>query len=129
MIVFDLPDETATAALAVRIAAVAAPADIIALKGDLGTGKIACGASGGNSSTQTVRSVRSDAIVAPQQATPVVSVNSNTRQTMIGGISLPVGAQPLQISLGVGLPRGDVHWLELTPQQHKCRHTGVGCAQ
>jgi tRNA threonylcarbamoyladenosine biosynthesis protein TsaE len=41
MIVIDLPDETATAALAARIAAVAAPADIIALKGDLGTGKTA----------------------------------------------------------------------------------------
>ena len=39
MIVLDLPDETATAALAARIAAVAAPADIIALKGDLGSGK------------------------------------------------------------------------------------------
>jgi tRNA threonylcarbamoyladenosine biosynthesis protein TsaE len=39
MIVVDLPDETATAALAARIAAAAAPADIIALKGDLGTGK------------------------------------------------------------------------------------------
>ena len=41
MIVVDLPDETATAALAARIAAVAGPADIIALKGDLGTGKTA----------------------------------------------------------------------------------------
>ena len=41
MIVVDLPNETATAALAARIAAVAAPADIIALKGDLGTGKTA----------------------------------------------------------------------------------------
>jgi tRNA threonylcarbamoyladenosine biosynthesis protein TsaE len=40
-IVFELPDETATAALAARIAAVAAPSDIIALKGDLGTGKTA----------------------------------------------------------------------------------------
>ena len=39
MIVIDLPDETATAALAARIAAVAVPADIIALKGDLGSGK------------------------------------------------------------------------------------------
>jgi tRNA threonylcarbamoyl adenosine modification protein YjeE len=39
MIVVDLPDETATAALAARIAAVAAAADIIALKGDLGSGK------------------------------------------------------------------------------------------
>jgi tRNA threonylcarbamoyladenosine biosynthesis protein TsaE len=39
MIVVDLPDETATAALAARIAALAAPGDIIALKGDLGTGK------------------------------------------------------------------------------------------
>ncbi len=72
--------------------------------------------------------MRSDAVVAPQQATPVVSVNAATRQTMIGGIALPVGAQPLQISLGVGLPRGDVHWLELTPQQHNCRHNGTGCA-
>jgi tRNA threonylcarbamoyladenosine biosynthesis protein TsaE len=39
MIVVDLPDETATIALAARIAALAAPGDIIALKGDLGTGK------------------------------------------------------------------------------------------
>jgi tRNA threonylcarbamoyladenosine biosynthesis protein TsaE len=41
MIVVDLPNETATAALAARIAAVAAAGDIIALKGDLGTGKTA----------------------------------------------------------------------------------------
>ena len=39
MIVVDLPDEIATDALAARIAAVAAPSDIIALKGDLGSGK------------------------------------------------------------------------------------------
>jgi tRNA threonylcarbamoyladenosine biosynthesis protein TsaE len=39
MIVIDLPDETATVALAARIAASAQCADIIALKGDLGTGK------------------------------------------------------------------------------------------
>src|SRR5689334_7160563 len=39
--VFELPDEAATAALAARIAAVAAPSDIIALKGDLGAGKTA----------------------------------------------------------------------------------------
>jgi tRNA threonylcarbamoyladenosine biosynthesis protein TsaE len=41
MIVVDLPDETATAALAAGIAAMVAPGDIIALKGDLGTGKTA----------------------------------------------------------------------------------------
>jgi len=35
----DLPDEAATAALAARIAALAEPRDIIALKGDLGSGK------------------------------------------------------------------------------------------
>jgi tRNA threonylcarbamoyladenosine biosynthesis protein TsaE len=35
----DLPDETATAALAARIAALAAPGDVVALKGDLGVGK------------------------------------------------------------------------------------------
>ena len=39
MIAFDLPDEAATAELAGRIAAVAEPTDIIALKGELGTGK------------------------------------------------------------------------------------------
>src|SRR5712691_8547258 len=39
MIVVDLPDETATAALAARISALAQPADVIALKGDLGAGK------------------------------------------------------------------------------------------
>jgi tRNA threonylcarbamoyladenosine biosynthesis protein TsaE len=41
MITVDLPDETATADLAARIAAVAEPADVIALKGELGTGKTA----------------------------------------------------------------------------------------
>ena len=39
MIVLDLPDETATAELAARISALAEPGDVIALKGDLGTGK------------------------------------------------------------------------------------------
>jgi tRNA threonylcarbamoyladenosine biosynthesis protein TsaE len=39
MIVVDLPDETATAAFAARIATLADPGDIVALKGDLGTGK------------------------------------------------------------------------------------------
>jgi tRNA threonylcarbamoyladenosine biosynthesis protein TsaE len=39
MIVIELPDETATAALAARIAAVARPGDVIALRGELGAGK------------------------------------------------------------------------------------------
>jgi tRNA threonylcarbamoyladenosine biosynthesis protein TsaE len=39
MITFYLPDETATAELAVRISALAEPGDVIALRGDLGTGK------------------------------------------------------------------------------------------
>jgi len=39
MIVIDLPDESATAALAARIAELAERCDIIALKGDLGSGK------------------------------------------------------------------------------------------
>src|SRR5258708_9632391 len=39
MIVVDLPDEAATAALAARIAALARPGDVIALKGELGAGK------------------------------------------------------------------------------------------
>ena len=39
MIVLDVPDETAMARLAARISALAEPGDVIALKGDLGTGK------------------------------------------------------------------------------------------
>ncbi len=39
MITVDLPDEAATAALAARIAAVAIAGDVIALKGELGSGK------------------------------------------------------------------------------------------
>jgi tRNA threonylcarbamoyladenosine biosynthesis protein TsaE len=39
MILVDLPDETATAALAARISALAVAGDIIALRGDLGAGK------------------------------------------------------------------------------------------
>ena len=41
MLVIDLADETATTALAARLAPVARPSDIIALKGELGTGKTA----------------------------------------------------------------------------------------
>jgi tRNA threonylcarbamoyladenosine biosynthesis protein TsaE len=41
MSVADLPDEAATAALAAKISALAASGDVIALKGDLGTGKTA----------------------------------------------------------------------------------------
>jgi tRNA threonylcarbamoyladenosine biosynthesis protein TsaE len=39
MPVVDLPDEAATAALAARISALAEVGDVIALKGDLGSGK------------------------------------------------------------------------------------------
>lgn len=39
MIVIDLPDEAATAALAARISSLAEPGDVIGLKGDLGAGK------------------------------------------------------------------------------------------
>jgi len=39
MISIELPDEAATAALAARIAALARPGDVIALKGELGAGK------------------------------------------------------------------------------------------
>jgi tRNA threonylcarbamoyladenosine biosynthesis protein TsaE len=39
MILIDLPDEAATAALAARLAARARPGDVIALKGELGAGK------------------------------------------------------------------------------------------
>jgi tRNA threonylcarbamoyladenosine biosynthesis protein TsaE len=39
MIVIELPDEAATAAFAARIAALARPGDVIALKGELGAGK------------------------------------------------------------------------------------------
>ena len=39
MIVVELPDEAATAALAARVAALARPGDVIALKGELGAGK------------------------------------------------------------------------------------------
>lgn len=39
MIVTELPDEAATAALAARIAGLARPGDVIALKGELGAGK------------------------------------------------------------------------------------------
>lgn len=39
MTVIDLPDENATAAFAARLAALAVPGDVIALKGELGAGK------------------------------------------------------------------------------------------
>jgi tRNA threonylcarbamoyladenosine biosynthesis protein TsaE len=39
MAIIDLPDENATAALAARLAMLARPGDVIALKGELGAGK------------------------------------------------------------------------------------------
>ena len=39
MVTIELPNENATAALAARIAALAQPGDVIALKGELGAGK------------------------------------------------------------------------------------------
>ena len=39
MTLIELPDEAATAALAMRLAALALPGDVIALKGELGAGK------------------------------------------------------------------------------------------
>ena len=39
MTIVDLPDEKATATLAVRLAAIAAPGDVLALSGELGAGK------------------------------------------------------------------------------------------
>jgi tRNA threonylcarbamoyladenosine biosynthesis protein TsaE len=39
MLTIELPDENATAALAARLAALARPGDVIALKGELGAGK------------------------------------------------------------------------------------------
>ncbi|HWB49166.1 MAG TPA: tRNA (adenosine(37)-N6)-threonylcarbamoyltransferase complex ATPase subunit type 1 TsaE [Stellaceae bacterium] len=41
MITIELPDETATAALAARLAGIARPGDVIALQGELGVGKTA----------------------------------------------------------------------------------------
>ena len=41
MKVIELPDETATRALAARLAAIAAPGDVFALAGELGAGKTA----------------------------------------------------------------------------------------
>ena len=41
MIMIELPDEAATGTLAARIAGVARPGDVIALKGELGAGKTA----------------------------------------------------------------------------------------
>jgi tRNA threonylcarbamoyladenosine biosynthesis protein TsaE len=41
IVVINLPDETATAALAARVAAVARAGDVIALSGELGVGKTA----------------------------------------------------------------------------------------
>lgn len=39
MVTIDLPDENATAVLAARLAGLARPGDVIALKGELGAGK------------------------------------------------------------------------------------------
>src|SRR5437868_13595638 len=86
MIVVDLLDETATAAFAARIAAMAAPADIIALKGDLGTGK-----------TAFARAfIRACGNQTQSRAQPSRSCRSTIQARLRSGISICIGSAPLR---------------------------------
>lgn len=98
-----------------------------AYQGDAITGAIACGQSGTASYAQTVRSTSWDTYVPPQASQPVISVNTASGQVVYGGLAIPPGRPPLAQTVGTGDAFGPIHWLEVTPRLHECRHEGLSC--
>jgi type IV pilus assembly protein PilY1 len=101
------------------------PADnAFVYQGDALTGHLQCGVPGSATATATVRAVRRDTNVTPQQFTPVVSLNQKTGDVAYSGVSLEPGAPPLQVQVGGNNVIGFVKWLEVSRATHDCRHSG-----
>ncbi len=101
------------------------PADnAFVYQGDALTGHLQCGVAGSATATATVRAVRRDTNVTPQQFTPVVSLNQKTGEVAYSGVSLEPGAPPLQVQVGGNNVIGFVKWLEVSRATHDCRHSG-----
>jgi hypothetical protein len=87
-------------------------------------GGIQCGSPGGVTSLATARLTQRSTYVAPQQPALVVSINSLTGQVSYGGVTIEPGAGPLSATTRVNDVIGTVHWLEVPPRVHRCRHEG-----
>lgn len=115
------------------------------LEADETTGKTACGSkvadlgrtyiadyySGathcGSLPVDTPRSKSRRSIVPPPAPTPVVSVNPQTGEVRYGLISVEPGLIPSNETVGIGDLLGPIHWLEVSPEMHQCRHGEGGC--
>ena len=101
------------------------PADnAFVYQGDALTGHLQCGVAGSATASATVRAVRRDTNVTPQQFTPVVSLNQKTGDVAYSGVSLEPGAPPLQVQVGGNNVIGFIKWLEVSRATHDCRHSG-----
>ncbi|HZW88883.1 MAG TPA: hypothetical protein VFF12_07375, partial [Myxococcaceae bacterium] len=87
-------------------------------------GGVQCGSSGGTTSTASARFVTRNTYVAPQQPALVLSVNATTGQVAYGGVLIEPGSGPLSSTTGVTDMVGTVHWLDVPPAVHDCRHDG-----
>jgi hypothetical protein len=87
-------------------------------------GGIQCGSSGGSTSTATARFTTRSTYVAPQQPALVLSVNATTGQVAYGGVLIEPGSGPLSSTTGLNDMVGTVHWLDVPPAVHDCRHEG-----
>jgi type IV pilus assembly protein PilY1 len=103
------------------------PDNAFVYQGDALTGHLQCGVAGALTMQATVRSVRRDTSVTPQQFTPVVTLNSKTGDVAYSGVSLEPGSPPLQVQVGSSSIIGNIHWLEVPRSLHDCRHGDGGC--
>jgi type IV pilus assembly protein PilY1 len=91
------------------------------------TGAISCGTEGASTYGATVRATPRTTYIAPQQPSPVVSVNKLTGEILYSGVSIEPGAPPMSVSVGSGEIMGPIHWLEVPRDVHDCRHNGTNC--
>ena len=87
-------------------------------------GGIQCGSAGGSTSSAKQRYVTRSTYVAPQQPALVLSINQITGQVAYGGVLIEPGSGPLSSTTGVTDMIGTVHWLDVPPAVHDCRHEG-----
>ena len=62
--------------------------------------------------------------MAPQQPALVLSINQVTGQVAYGGVLIEPGSGPLSATTGITDMVGTVHWLDVPPAVHDCRHEG-----
>jgi hypothetical protein len=91
---------------------------------DVTGGGIQCGSGGGNTSVATARFTARGTYVAPQQPALVLSINTLTGQVAYGGVLIEPGSGPLSSTTGITDMVGTVHWLDVPPAVHDCRHDG-----